>query len=47
MREKHLNNTVQVVFDPHVRSAIICSALSLVGLGVGWVVDQIHKDTKK
>jgi hypothetical protein len=40
-------DTVQTVLDPHVRSAIIYIVLSLVGLGVGWLVDQIHKDMKK
>jgi hypothetical protein len=33
--------------DPHVRSAIICIVLGLVGLGVGWLVDEIRKDMKK
>jgi hypothetical protein len=41
------SDNVRTVLDPHVRYAIICIVLGLVGLGVGWLVDQIHKDMKK
>ena len=40
------SDNVQTVLDPHVRSAIICIVLGLVGLGVGWLVDEIRKDIK-
>ena len=40
------SDNVQIGLDPHVRYAIICIVLGLVGLGVGWLVDQIHKDMK-
>jgi hypothetical protein len=39
-------DNVQTVLDPHVRSVIICIVAGLVGFGVGWLVDQIHKDMK-
>jgi hypothetical protein len=41
------SDTVQSALDPHVRNAVICIVLGLVGLGVGWLVDQIIKDMKK
>jgi hypothetical protein len=41
------SDNVQTVLDPNVRYAIICIVAGLMGLGVGWLVGQIHKDMKK
>jgi hypothetical protein len=40
-------DTVQNTIEPHVLAAIVCIVLSFVALGVGWLVDAIHKDMKR